>query len=157
MGEQRLRVLRQSLKRCCTRSSWLAGTDIVLIGCPPSTVEWTADDTNSISKIHAALPKGHVFSSAERTNSLAPSLRPFQMRWYKSKMPPALASKSGSRGKIQQRCCQGRMASSLSHRQMVVSLTDAVRPQVRTWAPSSATLQRERGTPKRWGNSQAML
>src|SRR5438445_11881790 len=24
-----------------------------------------------------------VFSSAERTNSLAPSLRPFQMRWYK--------------------------------------------------------------------------
>src|SRR5437773_12370922 len=59
MGEQRLRVLRQSLKRCCTRSSWLAGTDIVLIGCPPSTVEWTADDTNSISKIHAALPKGH--------------------------------------------------------------------------------------------------
>src|SRR5438034_6679480 len=58
MGEQRLRVLRQSLKRCCTRSSWLAGTDIVLIGCPPSTVEWTADDTNSISKIHAALPKG---------------------------------------------------------------------------------------------------
>src|SRR5437763_1834104 len=61
-----------------------------------------------------------VFSSAERTNSLAPSLRPFQMRWYKSKMPPALASKSGSRGKIQQRCCQGRMASSLSHRQMTV-------------------------------------
>src|SRR5205814_6799726 len=60
MGEQRLRVLRQSLKRCCTRSSWLAGTDIVLIGCPPSTVEWTADDTNSISKIHAALPKGHT-------------------------------------------------------------------------------------------------
>src|SRR5207302_8083155 len=59
MGEQRLRVLRQSLKRCCTRSSWLAGTDIVLIGCPPSTVEWTADDTNSFSKIHAALPKGH--------------------------------------------------------------------------------------------------
>src|SRR5439155_27017763 len=63
MGEQRLRVLRQSWKRCCTRSSWLAGTDIVLIGCPPSTVEWTADDTNSISKIHAALPKGHVPSA----------------------------------------------------------------------------------------------
>src|SRR5204863_2063655 len=59
MWEQRLRVLRQSLKRCCTRSIWLAGTDIVLIGCPPSTVEWTADDTNSFSKIHAALPKGH--------------------------------------------------------------------------------------------------
>src|SRR5213082_1097329 len=91
-----------------------------------------------------------VFSSAERTNSLAPSLRPFQMRWYKSKMPPALASKSGSRGKIQQRCCQGRMASSLSHRQMVVSLTDAVRPQVRTWAPSSAH------APARKGHTEAM-
>src|SRR5437660_11940098 len=65
MGEQRLRVLRQSLKRCCTRSSWLAGTDIVLIGCPPSTVEWTADDTNSFSKIHAALPKGHLESRSQ--------------------------------------------------------------------------------------------
>jgi hypothetical protein len=96
-----------------------------------------------------------VFSSAERTNSLALSLRPFQMRWYKSKMRPALDSKSGSRGKIQQRCCQGRMASSFSHRQMVASLRDAVRPQARTWEPSSATLQREKGSPTRLGNSQA--
>jgi hypothetical protein len=39
---------------------------------------------------------------------------------------------------------------------MVVSLRDAVRPQARTWEPSSVTLQRERGTPKRLGNSQAM-
>jgi hypothetical protein len=99
---------------------------------------------------------GSVFSSAERTNLLGPSLRPFQMRWYKSRMRPALDSKSGSRGKIQQRCCQGRMAFSLSHCQTVVSLRDAVRPQARTWAPSSATLQRERGTPKRVGNSQAI-
>ena|SRR5437667_8477162 len=87
-----------------------------------------------------------VFSSAERTNSLALSLRPFQMRWYKSKIRPAFDSKCGSRGKIQQQCCQGRMASSFSHRQMVVSLRDAVRPQARTWEPSSATLQREKGT-----------
>src|SRR5205807_6992861 len=70
-----------------------------------------------------------VFSSAETTNSLALSLRPFQRRWYKSKMRPALAANCGSRGKIQQRCCQGRMASSFSHRQMVVSLREAVRPQ----------------------------
>src|SRR6266480_2736912 len=76
-------------------------------------------------------------ASAETTNSLALSLRPFQRRWYKSKMRPALAANCGSRGKIQQRCCQGRMASSFSHRQMVVSL-------------------REAGTPKRLGNSQAM-
>ena|SRR5947207_9139870 len=33
-----------------------------------------------------------VFSSAERTNSLALSLRPFQMRWYKSKIRPAFDS-----------------------------------------------------------------
>src|SRR6266705_3074807 len=61
-------------------------------------------------------------------------------------MRPALVSKSGSRGKIQQRCCQGRMASSFSHRQMVVSLREAVNPQARTWEPSSATLQRESGS-----------
>ncbi len=67
-----------------------------------------------------------------------------------------MASKSGSRGKIQQRCCQGRMASSLSHRQRVVSLREAASPQERTWAPSSATLQRERGSPTRLGNSQAI-
>src|SRR6266576_4862478 len=71
-------------------------------------------------------------------------------------MRPALVSKSGSRGKIQQRCCQGRMASSFSHRQMVVSLREAVNPQARTWEPSSATLQRESGSPTWAGNSQAM-
>ena len=48
------------------------------------------------------------------------------------------------------------MASSFSHRQMVVSLREAVNPQARTWEPSSATLQRERGAPTRLGNSQAM-
>ena len=39
---------------------------------------------------------------------------------------------------------------------MVVSLREAVNPQARTWEPSSATLQRERGAPSRLGNSQAM-
>src|SRR5437773_6354295 len=85
MGEQRLRVLRQSLKRCCTRSSWLAGTDIVLIGCPPSTVEWTADDTNSISKIHAALPKGHGKAAAgfrpRQLHNAHSMLRALAARW----------------------------------------------------------------------------
>jgi hypothetical protein len=70
-------------------------------------------------------------------------------------MRPALVAKSGSRGKIQQRCCQGRMASSFSHRQRV-SLREAVNPQARTCEASSATLQRERGAPSRLGNSQAM-
>src|SRR5438105_1082291 len=38
------------------------------------------------------------------------------------KMRPALRAKSGSRGKIQVRCCQGRIASSCSHRQIVLPL-----------------------------------
>jgi hypothetical protein len=62
----------------------------------------------------------------------------------------------GARGKIQQRCCPGWIASSLSQRQRVVSLREAVSPQERTGAPSSATLQRERGAPTRRGNSQAI-
>src|SRR5882762_2213887 len=88
MGEQRLRVLRQSLKRCCTRSSWLAGTDIVLIGCPPSTVEWTADDTNSISTIHAALPKGHTKSTARERRCGVP-LEDFQRHFIFTHMKGA--------------------------------------------------------------------
>jgi len=45
----------------CTRSSWLPAARIVLvlIGRPPSTVEWTADDINSFSRNHAGLPKAH--------------------------------------------------------------------------------------------------
>src|SRR5437667_150628 len=56
-------------------------------------------------------------------------------------MRPALVSKSGSRGKIQQRCCQGRMASSFSQRQMVVSLREAVNPQARTIILARATIK----------------
>src|SRR6266576_2954560 len=61
MGEQRLRVLRQTSKRCCTCSNGLpeADTVLVFIGHPPSRIAWTADDTNSFSRIHAGLPKGH--------------------------------------------------------------------------------------------------
>src|SRR6266851_5647637 len=71
-------------------------------------------------------------------------------------MRPAFSSKSGSRGKIQHRCCQGRMASSLSHLQIVVSLTVAKRPERRTCEPSSARLHRDRGRPSLAGSSQAM-
>jgi hypothetical protein len=48
------------------------------------------------------------------------------------------------------------MASSLSHLQMVVSLTVAMRPERRTCEPSSARLQRESGSPSFAGSSQAM-
>jgi Phage integrase family len=44
--------------------------------------------------------------------------------------------------------------SDIDSKRMVIHVQ---RPQARTWAvPSSATLQRDRGTPKRWGSSQAM-
>jgi hypothetical protein len=38
---------------------------LVLIGHPPSTMQWTADDTNSFSRIHAGLPKGHLRTNAD--------------------------------------------------------------------------------------------
>src|SRR2546425_980729 len=48
------------------------------------------------------------------------------------------------------------MASSLSHLQMVVSLTVAIRPERRTCEPSSARLHRDSGSPSLAGSSQAM-
>src|SRR5258708_6734598 len=47
---------------------------------------------------------------------------------YKSRTRPALAAKSGSRGKIQLRCCQGRRASAFSQRHRVVPLISASKP-----------------------------
>lgn len=52
-----------------------------------------------------------LFSSGEMTKSSSLRGRPRHWRWYRSKMRPALAAKSGSRGKIQLRWRHGRMAS----------------------------------------------
>src|SRR5712692_7367029 len=71
-------------------------------------------------------------------------------------MRPALMAKSGSRGKIQVRCCQGRMASSLSQRHTVLSLIVATMPQRCASRTMSAVLSRERGKPSVAGSSQAM-
>src|SRR5512134_2636806 len=71
-------------------------------------------------------------------------------------MRPALVAKSGSRGNIQQRCCQGRMASSSSHRDTVLLLRVATRPQRWASRTMSAVLKRESGRPSLDGNSQAM-
>src|SRR5712692_5333482 len=71
-------------------------------------------------------------------------------------MRPALMAKSGSRGKIQVRCCQGRMASSLSQRHTVLSLIVATMPQRCASRTMSAVLRRERGKPSVAGSSQAM-
>src|SRR3972149_122346 len=69
-----------------------------------------------------------IFSSADRTNSASLSRGPPKTRSYRSRMREALAAKSGSRGKIQQRCCHGRIASSESQRQTVLSLILATSP-----------------------------
>src|SRR3990172_9032456 len=71
-------------------------------------------------------------------------------------MRPALVAKSGSRGNIQQRCCQGRMASSLSHRHTVLWLRVATMPQRWASRTMSAVLKRDSGRPSVDGNSQAM-
>ena len=97
-----------------------------------------------------------VFSSALMTNSS------FRRGWsshrlaYRSNIRPALGTKSGSRGKIQVRCCQGRMASSLSQRHTVLSLTVATMPQRFTARTMSAVLKRDSGNPSLAGNSQAI-
>src|SRR3972149_7345628 len=70
-------------------------------------------------------------------------------------MRPALAAKSGSRGKIQVRCCHGRMASSCSPRQTVLWLTVATIPLRWTSRTMAAVLRRESGTPSVVGNSHA--
>ena len=61
-----------------------------------------------------------VFSSALITKSSACRGWPSHSRAYRSRIRLAFAAKSGSRGKIQARCCQGRMASSWSHRHTVL-------------------------------------
>src|SRR3990170_2310483 len=71
-------------------------------------------------------------------------------------MRPAFTPKSGSRGKIQHRCCQGRMASSLSQRHTVLSLMVATSPLRSTSRAMSAQLKRDSGRPRVAGNSQAI-
>ena len=96
-----------------------------------------------------------VFSSALRTKSSAVNGAPSQHRAYRSRMRPAFSAKAGSRGKIQVRCCHGRIASSCSHRHTVLSLTVATMPC--RWASRtiSAVLKRDSGTPNVAGNSHA--
>src|SRR5215216_935273 len=97
-----------------------------------------------------------VFSSAEMTYSPGPSASPWNTRAYRSSTTAALAAKSGSRGKIQERCRHGRIASSFSHRHSVDTETWSTRPLVMTSSRSSARLQRPSGTARTAGSSQAI-
>ena len=69
----------------------------------------------------------------------------------------ALAAKSGSRGKIQERCRYGLSASSSSQRQIVETDTCSTRPVVMTSSHTSAALKRLNGTARRAGSSQAIV
>src|SRR4030095_5587303 len=68
----------------------------------------------------------------------------------------ALAAKSESRGKIQDRCRQGFSASSSNQRHNVETETSPTRPLVMTSSRSSARLQRLSGTARVAGSSQAI-
>jgi len=96
-----------------------------------------------------------VFSSAEMTKSSLFKGFPCHWRSYRSRMRPALIANCGSRGNIHVRCCQGRMASSLSHRHTVLSLIVATKPTLRTYRAMSAVLHRDKGTPVVAGSSHA--
>src|SRR5713101_2022968 len=89
------------------------------------------------------------------TNSRALRGCPCQTRSYRSRMRPALAAKSGSRGKIQLRCRQGRSASTLSQRHKVAPLISATNPWVITSRRISERESRDSGSCKRCGSSQA--
>src|SRR5919109_73601 len=97
-----------------------------------------------------------VFSSAESTNSSSRRGRPSHCLAYRSRMRPAFEINFGSRGKIQVRCCQGRIASSCSHRQTVLLLKLATMPERCALRTISAELKRESGTPSVAGSSHAM-
>ena len=96
-----------------------------------------------------------VFSSAEMTKSSFFKGLPSHWRSYRSRMRLALMANCGSRGNIHVRCCQGRMASSLSQRHTVLSLMVATKPVERICRAISAVLHRDSGTPVVAGNSQA--
>ena len=88
-----------------------------------------------------------VFSSAEMTNSSLFRGLSFQERSYRSRIRLVLTAKAGSRGKIQLRWYQGRMASSWSHRQMVLPEMVATKPALQIWRAMSGVFQWESGTP----------
>jgi hypothetical protein len=70
-------------------------------------------------------------------------------------MRPALAVKSGSRGKIHERCCHGLIASSESQRQTVTPEICSQIPRTTTSAASSEDDQRASGTWLAAGSSHA--
>ena len=96
-----------------------------------------------------------VFSSAHTTNSPSPSSSPCHVRAYRSSTRAALTAKSGSRGKIHDRCCQGLRTSSASQRRTVDAETASTIPRATASTASSGALHRDSGAPDSAGSSQA--
>ena len=97
------------------------------------------------------------WSSRRRRRRIRPHATPApaRCRAYRSRMRPALAWNCGSRGKIQQRCCQGRIASSCSQRQTVLSLIRATNRGARLAAPRRPRSTATAAARRLAGNSQA--
>jgi hypothetical protein len=68
---------------------------------------------------------------------------------------PARSANRGSRGKIHERCCHGRIASSDSQRQTVTPLICSTIPRVIASRASSLADQRDSGTPCSAGSAHA--
>src|SRR5258706_1657996 len=96
-----------------------------------------------------------AFSSALSTEASSPRGWPSRTLAYRSRTPPALAAKAGSRGKIHDRTRHGLIASADSHRQIVVPETDATMPCCTAARARSGQCQRASGTPWVAGSSQA--
>lgn len=129
MGRSELDTCFLEVKLCCLIQ--LGNVRIAVINCRSRLLNEVNYD------------KGRAFPLVEEK-----SLKDARMR-------EALAAKSLSRGKIQQRCCQGLIASSESQRQTVLSLMLATNPVRLTSAATSEVLIRGRGIPREAGNSHA--
>ena len=95
------------------------------------------------------------FSSAEITYSSAPRDSASNVRAYRSSTRPALTAKSASRGKIQDRCCQGLIASAASQRRTVEADSETTTPRRSASADRSGQLHFPNGRPASVGNSHA--
>jgi len=89
------------------------------------------------------------------TYSSRRSRRPCQRRSYRSRTRAAFRAKSGSRGKIHDRCCHGLIASAANQRRTVEPDSVAVMPRVTASSARSVLDQRDSGTPCSAGNEQA--
>src|SRR5918994_1700218 len=95
-----------------------------------------------------------VFSSAQTTRSPGPNGRPSQSPAYRSNTRAALTAKSGARTEIQDRCCHGLSASSVSQRR--TEAAETVRWQrMASSRAISGQLHRDSGTSCSAGNAHA--